>query len=111
MFPCEMARYIAGFLAEARKSGRFAAGRPKLLGSGSECFNQFHACYRLDSTGDLGRYLETAFQLEFHLGLQVEPKHERDIAAAGGVASGRGQSLGDGFERPGVADKDPQTFL
>src|ERR1700716_2423019 len=32
MFPCEMARYIAGFSREARKSGRFAACRPTSAG-------------------------------------------------------------------------------
>src|SRR5258708_7929371 len=46
MFPCEMARYIAGFSREARKSGRFAACRQTSAGpsaheSGGEKANLF----------------------------------------------------------------------
>src|SRR3981081_4231470 len=46
MFPCEMARYIAGFSREARKSGRCAACRQTSAGpsaheSGGEKANLF----------------------------------------------------------------------
>src|ERR1700704_2992288 len=62
MFPCEMARYIAGFSREARKSGRFAACRPTSAGpsaheSGGEKANLFGLA---SAGGELGHSAQYA---------------------------------------------------
>ena len=79
MFPCEMARYIAGFPAEARKYGPLVIGRrPGRPGQGRgaqsaalrQRLRRLHARYRLDRARDLRRHLESAWKLHFHLGFR-----------------------------------------